>query len=88
MDDQGNFREQSAVAMQRAVYAGEMSVADYYCRQVGLRAAESNGVDDSSSCTKSVIPRVANLSASSIGVIKSYVCSNVDHYAASYGDRG
>jgi zinc finger-containing ubiquitin peptidase 1 len=33
MDDQGNFREQSAVAMQRAVYAGEMSVADYYCRQ-------------------------------------------------------
>lgn len=30
MDDQGNFREQSAVAMQRAVYAGEMSVADYY----------------------------------------------------------
>jgi zinc finger-containing ubiquitin peptidase 1 len=52
MDDQGNFREQSAVAMQRAVYAGEMSVADYYCRQVGLRNAESNGIDDGSSCTR------------------------------------
>lgn len=34
MDDHGNFREQSAAAMQRAVYAGEMSVADYYERQV------------------------------------------------------
>lgn len=65
-----------------------MSVADYYCRQVGLRAAEFNGVDDGSSCTKSVIPRVSNLSASSYGVIKSYVCSNIDHFASSYGDRG
>lgn len=88
MDDQGNFREQSAVAMQRAVYAGEMSVADYYCRQVGLRAAESNGVDDSSSCTKSVAARVASLSAASPGVTKSYVCSGIDHYASSYGDKG
>lgn len=44
MDDQGNFREQSSSQMQRAVYAGEMSVADYYERQVGLRAAESHGI--------------------------------------------
>lgn len=88
MDDQGNFREQSAVAMQRAVYAGEMSVADYYCRQVGLKAAESNGVDDGSSCTKSVAARVSNLSAASAGVTKSYVCSSIDHYASSYGDKG
>lgn len=88
MDDQGNFREQSAVAMQRAVYAGEMSVADYYCRQVGLRAAESNGHDDGSSCTKSVAARVASLSSASAGVTKSYVCSGIDHYASSYGDKG
>lgn len=88
MDDQGNFREQSAVAMQRAVYAGEMSVADYYCRQVGLRAAESNGIDDGSSCTKSVAARVASLSSASPGVTKSYVCSGIDHYASSYGDKG
>lgn len=46
MDDQGNFREQSSSQMQRAVYAGEMSVADYYERQVGLRAAESHGKMD------------------------------------------
>uniref|UniRef100_A0AAG5DTR0 Zinc finger-containing ubiquitin peptidase 1 n=1 Tax=Anopheles atroparvus TaxID=41427 RepID=A0AAG5DTR0_ANOAO len=88
MDDQGNFREQSAAAMQRAVYAGEMSVADYYERQVGLRAAESHGVDDGSSCTKSVSPRVLSLSSSSLTVIKTYVCSSVDHYASSYGDKG
>lgn len=88
MDDQGNFREQSAAAMQSAVYAGEMSVADYYERQVGLRAAESHGIDDNTSCTKSVVPRVLSLSASSPGVMRTLLCSSVDHYASSYGDKG
>lgn len=88
MDNQGNFREQSAAAMQSAVYAGEMSVADYYERQVGLRAAESHGIDDNTSCTKNVIPRVASLSASSPGVMQTLLCSNIDHYASSYGDKG
>lgn len=88
MDNQGNFREQSAAAMQSAVYAGEMSVADYYERQVGLRAAESHGIDDNTSCTKSVIPRVASLSASSPGVMRTLLCSSIDHYASSYGDKG
>ncbi|RZC43237.1 zinc finger with UFM1-specific peptidase domain protein-like, partial [Asbolus verrucosus] len=53
MDNQGNFREQSVTNMQRAVYAGEMSVADYYERTLDLRAAESCGVDDGSSITRS-----------------------------------
>lgn len=88
MDDQGNFREQSAAGMQRAVYAGEMSVADYYERQVGLRAAESHGIDDGTSCTKSVAPRVMSLSSSSPSIIRSIVCTAVDHYASSYGDKG
>lgn len=88
MDDHGNFREQSAAAMQNAVYAGEMSVADYYERQVGLRAAESHGVDDNTSCTQSIVPRVATLSASSPGVIRTLLCSSIDHYASSYGDKG
>lgn len=52
MDNQGNFREQSVTNMQRAVYAGEMSVADYYERQIELRVAESSGIDDGSSCTR------------------------------------
>lgn len=88
MDDQGNFREQSSAGMQRAVYAGEMSVADYYERQVGLRAAESHGIDDGTSCTKSVAPRVLSLSSSAPGVVRSLVCSSVDHYGSSYGDKG
>lgn len=59
MDNQGNFREQSVTNMQRAVYAGEMSVSDYYERTLDLRAAESCGIDDGSSVTRSLVPRVS-----------------------------
>lgn len=55
MDNQGNFKEQSITNMQRAVYAGEMSVADYYNRQVELCIAERDGVDDGHSCTKGIL---------------------------------
>jgi hypothetical protein len=34
MDNEGNYRQQSLVNMQRAVYKGELSVVDYYERQV------------------------------------------------------
>uniref|UniRef100_A0A1B0CQZ8 Putative zinc finger with ufm1-specific peptidase domain protein n=1 Tax=Lutzomyia longipalpis TaxID=7200 RepID=A0A1B0CQZ8_LUTLO len=88
MDDQGNFREQSAAAMQRAVYAGEMSVADYYERQVGLRAAESHGIDDGTSCTKSVAARVLSLSSSSPGVIKSLNTTYNEALYSAWGNQG
>lgn len=55
MDNQGNFKEQSVTNMQRAVYAGEMSVADYYERTLDLRAAENSGIDDGSSVTRSIV---------------------------------
>ncbi|XP_071439130.1 zinc finger-containing ubiquitin peptidase 1-like [Hetaerina americana] len=88
MDNQGNFREQSLTNMQKAVYAGEMSVADYYERQFELRAAESNGVDDGSSCTKGLVPKIRGISASSNNVARTYMCTTVDHYASTYGDKG
>lgn len=59
MDNEGNFKEQSLTNMQRAVYSGELSVADYYERQIELKMAESSGVDDGSSCTKGRILRAA-----------------------------
>ena len=57
MDNEGNFSQQSMTNMQRAVYAGEMSVADYYERQIELKVAEQNGVDDGRSCTKGNLAR-------------------------------
>ncbi|KAG8039495.1 hypothetical protein G9C98_008138 [Cotesia typhae] len=88
MDNQGNFREQSVTNMQRAVYAGEMSVADYYERQIELKAAENNGIDDGSSCTRGLVSRVRAVSQACHNVINTWMCSTVDHYASTYGDKG
>ncbi|KAL1494489.1 hypothetical protein ABEB36_010081 [Hypothenemus hampei] len=88
MDNQGNFREQSVTNMQRAVYAGEMSVADYYERQLDLKAAESTGVDDGNSVTRSIVPRVKAMSLNTANVSRTLLCTCIDHYASSYGDRG
>ncbi|XP_024215180.1 zinc finger-containing ubiquitin peptidase 1 [Halyomorpha halys] len=88
MDNEGNFKEQSLTNMQRAVYSGELSVADYYERQIELKMAESNGVDDGSSCTKDVVELIAAVSTSSSNVSRTLLCSKVDHYASTYGDRG
>ncbi|KAF2893498.1 hypothetical protein ILUMI_12680 [Ignelater luminosus] len=88
MDNQGNFREQSVTNMQRAVYAGEMSVSDYYERTLDLRAAESCGIDDSSSVTRSLVSRIRSLSSNSQNIVRTLTCTCVDHYASSYGDRG
>ncbi|KAF8777998.1 Zinc finger-containing ubiquitin peptidase 1 [Argiope bruennichi] len=88
MDNQGNFREQSITNMQRAVYAGEMSVADYYNRQVELCIAERDGVDDGHSCTKGLIPKIRAFSMATPNVEHTWLCNSVDHYASTYGDKG
>ncbi|XP_073991950.1 zinc finger-containing ubiquitin peptidase 1-like isoform X2 [Rhodnius prolixus] len=88
MDNEGNFKEQSLTNMQRAVYSGELSVADYYERQIELKMAESTGVDDGSSCTKDIVEHIAAVSGSSGSVARTLLCTTVDHYASTYGDRG
>jgi len=39
MDNEGNYRQQSLTNMQKAVYNGELSVVDYYERQVTPHSA-------------------------------------------------
>lgn len=43
--DRGNFEEQSISGMQRAVFKGEISVADFYERQVGTGDVGSYSYD-------------------------------------------
>ncbi|XP_076032681.1 zinc finger-containing ubiquitin peptidase 1-like [Oratosquilla oratoria] len=88
MDNEGNFSQQSLTNMQRAVYAGEMSVADYYERQIELKVAEKNGVDDGRSCSKGIVSAVKAVSDSSNNVQATHFCTTVDHYASTYGDKG
>ncbi|XP_072153290.1 zinc finger-containing ubiquitin peptidase 1 isoform X2 [Bemisia tabaci] len=88
MDDECNFKEQSIKNMKKEVEAGTLSLADFANRQHGLRLAESNGLDDGSSCTQNLALVVAAASRNCSNVAGAFMCSYVDHYASTYGDRG
>ncbi|KAK7076316.1 hypothetical protein SK128_018406 [Halocaridina rubra] len=88
MDNEGNFSQQSLTNMQRAVYAGEMTVADYYERRIELKVAEKNGIDDGRSCTKGLLGPIKAVSEGSNNVQVTHLCTTVDHYGSTYGDRG
>lgn len=87
--DRGNFEEQSISGMQRAVQKGEMSVGDYYEREINMRQSERDGTDDGRSVTRGLLPAIERASGASRGVARTYLCSGrVDHHASSFGDRG
>ena len=48
--DRGNFAEQTISGMQRAVFKGEMSVVDYYERQVGELSNEHAATTECTWC--------------------------------------
>lgn len=35
-----------------------------------------------------ILPRIQALNAQNSSIVKTYLCSAVDHYASTYGDRG
>lgn len=87
-DGSRGYSGQAARGLRHAVYAGQLSVADYYERRVGLRRAEAGGVDDGSSCTQGFLSKIAAVNAQNTSIARTYLCTAVDHYASTYGDRG
>lgn len=88
MDEQGNFTQQSASGLRKAVVSGQLSVVDYYERSHSLAESERSGVDDGSSVTPRVTTLIRGYSDRSQGVVVSYIASRTDHFAATFGDKG
>jgi len=88
MDEQGNFTEQSASGLRKAVVSGQLSVVDYYERSHSLAESERSGVDDGSSVLARVTNTIRGLSVGSHGVVNTFIASRTDHFAATFGDKG
>jgi len=88
MDEQGNFTQQSANGLRKAVVSGQLSVVDYYERSHSLAESERSGVDDGSSVTPRVTNIIRGQSDASHGVVVSHLASRTDHFAATFGDKG
>ncbi|KAM3959680.1 zinc finger-containing ubiquitin peptidase 1 [Aphomia sociella] len=87
-DDEEGYTNRATNSLRRAVYSGALSVAGYYERSVGLRRAAAAGRDAGCSRTNGILERIAQLNAQNPSIVKTYLCSGVDHYASTYGDRG
>lgn len=88
MDEQGNFTQQSANGLRKAVVSGQLSVVDYYERSHNLAESERSGVDDGSSVTPRISNTIRGLSVGSHGVVNTLVASRTDHFASTFGDKG
>ena len=88
MDEQGNFTQQSASGLRKAVVSGKLSVVDYYERSHTLAESERSGVDDGSSVTARITSVIRGLSVGSHGVLATHLASRTDHFAATFGDKG
>ncbi|XP_047032080.1 zinc finger-containing ubiquitin peptidase 1-like [Helicoverpa zea] len=87
-DDDEGYTHRATNSLKRAVYSGALSVAGYYERSLGLRRAAASGTDTGSSRTTGLLERISQLNAQNQSIVKTYLCSAVDHYASTYGDRG
>ena len=52
MKGDGNYREQADRQLEKAVYKGELTIADFYSHKLDVQQASLSGVEDGHSCTK------------------------------------
>lgn len=89
MTDGTPYKKQYEKNLEKAVASGSLSVVDYHEKKTGFKQATARGVDDGISCTKGVIQRLQEYYKTPYhGVVRAHLCTTVDHYAASYGDKG
>ncbi|XP_028042419.1 zinc finger-containing ubiquitin peptidase 1-like [Bombyx mandarina] len=84
-EEEESYAQREESGLRRAVYSGALSVPDYYERSRGLRRPAR---DTGASRTHGLLERIAQLNAHNPSIVKTYLCSAVDHYASTYGDRG
>ncbi|XP_023931543.1 zinc finger with UFM1-specific peptidase domain protein [Lingula anatina] len=87
MDGKNSYKKQSQKNLEKAVCDGQMSITEYYNRLMQTQESSVTGVDDGHSCTKGIIARLRDFYAKPSST-KAWLCSSVDHFAASYGDKG
>lgn len=89
MADGTPYKKAYEANLEKAVANGDMTVIEFHERKNGFKFADARGIDDGSSCTKGVIQRLQEYYRTPThGVAKSWLCTVVDHYAGSYGDKG
>ncbi|CAG5134432.1 unnamed protein product [Candidula unifasciata] len=84
-----SYKQQYEQNLERAVVGGKMTVTDFHEQKLLMAETECLGVDNGSTRTQGVIEKLEYLYRNQARPGQAaYLCSPVDHFAGSYGDKG
>ncbi|KAJ8315054.1 hypothetical protein KUTeg_007204 [Tegillarca granosa] len=84
-----NYKKQYEKNLERAVIRGDINLKQFHEKKANLHYRDMIGIDDGHSCCKGLIPKLKDFYKVPIqGLNKYWLCSYIDHFAVSYGDRG
>ncbi|CAH2252082.1 zinc finger with UFM1-specific peptidase domain [Pelobates cultripes] len=89
MDNSGGYKEQSLQNLERAVARGRVQPMEFHLQRVQMMETLATGVDDGRTKTSGVLDalcRYYNNSAPEVNCV--WLCSNLDHFSNSPGDKG
>ncbi|XP_061176566.1 zinc finger-containing ubiquitin peptidase 1-like isoform X2 [Saccostrea echinata] len=89
MKGNSSYKKQYERTLENSFTKGDLSITEYHLRKQSMKTRDLAGMEDGHSCTKGLMELFATYYGSKPPSIANvYLASHVDHYAASYGDRG
>ncbi|XP_063773267.1 zinc finger-containing ubiquitin peptidase 1 isoform X2 [Pseudophryne corroboree] len=89
LDNSGGYRQQSMQNLEKAVARGRVQPMEFHRHKVQMMESLATGVDDGRTRTSGVVEALHhyyNIAAPE--VCRVWLCSPLDHYSNSAGDRG
>ncbi|CAG2222342.1 ZUFSP [Mytilus edulis] len=88
MTEGKNYKKQYEKNLGKAVFRGDITIGEYHQQVANMKGRDLHGIDDGHSCTKDVIERISKYDAQLSNITNFWLCTDIMHYAASYGDKG
>ncbi|XP_077145633.1 zinc finger-containing ubiquitin peptidase 1 [Ranitomeya variabilis] len=89
LDNSGGYRQQSVQNLERAVARGRMHPVEFHMHKAEMMESLATGVDDGRTKTSGVLEALCRYySIASPEVNRVWLCSPLDHFSSSGGDKG
>ncbi|XP_069582287.1 zinc finger-containing ubiquitin peptidase 1 [Ranitomeya imitator] len=89
LDNSGGYRQQSVQNLERAVARGRMHPIEFHMHKAEMMESLATGVDDGRTKTSGVLEALCRYySIASPEVNRVWLCSPLDHFSSSGGDKG
>ncbi|KAM8952987.1 zinc finger-containing ubiquitin peptidase 1 [Pelodytes ibericus] len=89
LDNSGGFKQQSLQNLEKAVARGRMQPMDFHVQRTRMMETLATGVDDGRTKTSGVLEALCKYYHSSAPEVnRVWLCSHLDHFSNSGGDKG